>query len=115
MHQGIGRETFNEMPETKAVHALYECCASVTWARKVAEARPFTDHNELFQCADKELFALSEESVDEVLIAYPPLNDCPGSGKSHTERHAIRDELAKINRARLERMLGPEGGFQNWW
>lgn len=31
-----------------------------------------------------------------------------------TERKAVRDELAKINRARLERMLGPEGGFPNW-
>jgi OHCU decarboxylase len=31
-----------------------------------------------------------------------------------TERKIVRNELAKINRTRLERMLGPEGGFQNW-
>lgn len=31
-----------------------------------------------------------------------------------TERKVVRNELAKINRTRLERMLGPEGGFQNW-
>ena len=31
-----------------------------------------------------------------------------------TERKVIRNELAKINRTRLERMLGPEGGYQNW-
>jgi 2-oxo-4-hydroxy-4-carboxy-5-ureidoimidazoline decarboxylase len=31
-----------------------------------------------------------------------------------TERKVIRNELAKINRTRLERMLGPEGGFNNW-
>jgi hypothetical protein len=30
-----------------------------------------------------------------------------------TERKVIRNELAKINRTRLERMLGPEGGYQN--
>lgn len=31
-----------------------------------------------------------------------------------TERKVVRNELAKINRTRLERMLGPEGGYQNW-
>jgi 2-oxo-4-hydroxy-4-carboxy-5-ureidoimidazoline decarboxylase len=30
------------------------------------------------------------------------------------ERKAVRTELAKINRTRLERMLGPEGGYHNW-
>jgi 2-oxo-4-hydroxy-4-carboxy-5-ureidoimidazoline decarboxylase len=24
------------------------------------------------------------------------------------------NELARINRTRLERMLGPEGGYHNW-
>ncbi|WP_078354524.1 2-oxo-4-hydroxy-4-carboxy-5-ureidoimidazoline decarboxylase [Mycobacteroides chelonae] len=171
MHQGIGRDTFNEMPDTKAVHALYECGGSVTWARKIAAARPFADHDALFRYADNELFALSEESLDEVLIAYPPLGRRPGSSRSHAEQCAIRDEtpgmmaalraaahryehhfghrfvmhlcgqdgasvlraisdrmhhdvdterkvtrneLAKINRTRLERMLGPEGGYDNW-
>ncbi|MCG5431468.1 2-oxo-4-hydroxy-4-carboxy-5-ureidoimidazoline decarboxylase [Mycobacterium sp. MYCO198283] len=31
-----------------------------------------------------------------------------------TERKVIRNELAKINRTRLERMLGPDGGYDNW-
>lgn len=31
-----------------------------------------------------------------------------------TERKAVRNELAKINRTRLQRMLGPEGGYDNW-
>ena len=33
---------------------------------------------------------------------------------TETERKVVRNELAKINRTRLERMLGPEGGYQNW-
>jgi OHCU decarboxylase len=32
----------------------------------------------------------------------------------HTERKVVRNELARINRTRLERMLGPEGGYDNW-
>lgn len=31
-----------------------------------------------------------------------------------TERKVVRNELARINRIRLERMLGPEGGYQDW-
>jgi OHCU decarboxylase len=31
-----------------------------------------------------------------------------------TERKVVRNELARINRTRLERMLGPEGGYDNW-
>ncbi|WP_172800349.1 2-oxo-4-hydroxy-4-carboxy-5-ureidoimidazoline decarboxylase [Mycobacterium sp. IS-1556] len=32
-----------------------------------------------------------------------------------TERKIVRNELARINRTRFERMLGPEGGYDNWW
>ncbi|KUI06146.1 OHCU decarboxylase [Mycobacterium sp. IS-3022] len=31
-----------------------------------------------------------------------------------TERKIVRNELARINRTRFERMLGPEGGYDNW-
>jgi len=34
--------------------------------------------------------------------------------EAETERKVVRNELAKINRTRLERMLGPEGGYHNW-
>ncbi|HEX9834431.1 MAG TPA: 2-oxo-4-hydroxy-4-carboxy-5-ureidoimidazoline decarboxylase [Mycobacterium sp.] len=33
---------------------------------------------------------------------------------AETERKIVRNELARINRTRLERMLGPEGGYDNW-
>ncbi|MDH6196390.1 2-oxo-4-hydroxy-4-carboxy-5-ureidoimidazoline decarboxylase [Mycobacterium frederiksbergense] len=31
-----------------------------------------------------------------------------------TERKVVRNEMARINRARLDRMLGPESGYDNW-
>ena len=31
-----------------------------------------------------------------------------------TERKVVRNEIARLNRSRLERMLGPEGGYDNW-
>lgn len=171
MHQGIGLDAFNELPLQKAVHALYECCYSVPFAADLARARPYRDHDQLFRLADALLFALSEDSIDTILQAYPHVGRRPRSTKSQaeqcsvwderpevmadldtavrhytdqfgfgfvsfvdggtaehvlatitdrlhndveTERKVVRNELAKINRTRLERMLGPEGGYSNW-
>lgn len=171
MHQGIGLEAFNELPMRKAVHALYECCNSVTLAADLARTRPYADHDALFRRADAVLFSSSEEVLDAILQAYPHVGRRPRSTKSHaeqcavwddcpdlmselrtavtsyadtfgfqfvmytagadaaavlaavadrmhhdyeTERKVVRNEVAKINRTRLERMLGPEGGYENW-
>lgn len=175
MHQGIGLDAFNRLPRRKAVHALYECCNSVSMAADLARERPYGDHDALFRKADAVLFALSESSVDEIMQAYPSVGSRPGSAWSHaeqcsvwdcrpgvmetlhaaaqrysrlfgfgfvmhvgslaayspargviaaieermhndaeTERKVVRDEIAKLNRSRLARMLGPRGGYNNW-
>jgi 2-oxo-4-hydroxy-4-carboxy-5-ureidoimidazoline decarboxylase len=171
MHQGIGLGAFNDMPTRRAVHALYECCNSVSLAADLARGRPYADHDQLFRRADALLFTLSEESVDAILQAYTHIGRRPRSTKSQaeqcsvwddraelmaelsaaagryahqfgfgfvmfiggvnaagvltaigdrlhhdaeTERKVVRNEMAKINRTRLDRMLGPEGGYQNW-
>ena len=176
MHQGIGLDAFNQLPTRRAVHALYECCNSVTMAGDLAKGRPYADHDALFRKADALLFALSEDSIDRILEAYPRVGSRPGSARSHaeqcalwddrpgvmqlldsaargyaerfgfefvmhvaidqtrgrtaseviaaiadrmhnddeTERKVLRNEIAKVNRSRLERMLGPEAGYDNW-
>ena len=144
-------------------------------AGALADFRPYRNRDALFRKADAVLFSLSEESVDEILQAYPSVGARPGSVWSHaeqssvwdprpelmdrlrlaaqrysrqfgfefvmhvgalqtdclvssvidsiadrmdhdaeTERKVMRNEIAKLNRSRLERMLGPEGGFDNW-
>ena len=172
MHQGIGLAAFNRLPTRRAVHALYECCNSVAMAADLARGRPYPDRGELYRRADGLLFALSEESVDDILQAYPKIGSRPGSAHSRaepcslthehpvvmrrltsaardyadrfgfefvmylgqrcsaaevivaigdrmlhdadTERKIVRNEIAKLNRSRLDRMLGPEGGYDNW-
>lgn len=172
MHQGIGLEAYNALPLRRAVHAVYECCCSVTLATDLARGRPYADHDSLFRQADALLFSLGEESIDKILLqAYPCVGSRPRSMRSRaeqcavwddevavmaeldqaakhycdrfgfgfvmhvgescardvlaamklrlhndaeTERKVVRNELARINRTRLERMLGPEGGFYNW-
>jgi len=112
MHQGLGLDAFNELPNRKALHALYECCNSVTMAGDLVKGRCYADRDALYRKADTLLFSLSEESVDDILQAYPEV------GTRHndveTERKVLRNEIAKLNRSRLERMLGPEGGYDNW-
>jgi hypothetical protein len=105
MHQGMGLDVFNDMPMRRAVHALYECCYSVPLAADLCRGRPYASYDALFRQADQLLFALSEGSIESMLQAYPDVA---------AERTVIRDELARINRTRLERMLGPEGGYDNW-
>jgi OHCU decarboxylase len=171
LHQGIGLDAFNALPERKVVHALYECANSVTLAKDLAQGRPYVDHDGLFRRADALLFSLPEAVVDQILDACPHVGTRPGSAKSQaelcavwdddaavmaelneaardyaekfgfqfvmfrgahgcadvlsaiadrmhndleTERKVVRNELAKIGRSRLERMLGPEGGYHNW-
>ncbi|MGI9123715.1 MAG: 2-oxo-4-hydroxy-4-carboxy-5-ureidoimidazoline decarboxylase [Mycobacterium sp.] len=172
LHQGMGIDAFNRLPMRRAVHALYECCNSVTMAGDLASGRPYPAHDALFRRADALLFSLSEDSVADILQAYPTVGARPGSARSHaeqcalwderpgvmhlldgsaaryaekfgfqfvmyipdgtdvsaviaaitdrmhndaeTERKVLRNEIAKLNRSRLERMLGPEGGYDNW-
>lgn len=175
LHQGIGLEAFNRMPTRRAVHALYECVNSVTMAADLARGRPYPDRTSLFRRADAVLFALAEQSVDEIMQAFPSVGSRPGSSWSHaeqcsvwdprpavmdglrraarryadrfgfeflmhvgalqedsavaaviaaiedrlhndaeTERKVVRNEIARLNRSRLERMLGPAGGWDNW-
>ncbi len=171
LHQGIGLDAFNALPERKAVHALYECANSMTLARHLAYGRPYPIHDALFRRADALLFALPDAAIDQILDACPHVGRRPRSTKSHaeqcsvwvddpmvmsglaesartyaetfgfgfvmyvegfgahdvlaamadrlhndveTERKVVRNELARINRSRLERMLGPEGGYHNW-
>lgn len=104
MHSGIGLEEFNAMTSSRAVHALFECCCNVTWARKVADSRPFASHDELFAMGDKQLFALSPVDLERVF------DTC-----IHEQvEFRTADELAQITRTRIATMLGPEGGFPTY-
>src|SRR5689334_25219115 len=91
MHQGIGLDAFNAMPIRRAVHAIYECCYSVPLAADLARGRPYDSHDRLFRQADSLLFALSEDSIDSILQAYPDVGRRPGSEKSQAEQCAVAD------------------------
>ncbi|WP_280266989.1 2-oxo-4-hydroxy-4-carboxy-5-ureidoimidazoline decarboxylase [Nocardia wallacei] len=101
MHKGIGLDRFNTLPRGRAVHALFECCCSVTWAEKLADQRPYPDRAALFAAADAELLALSRGDLDRLC----------DSVVHQTIPDRSAQELARINRERIDRMLGPDGGY----
>ncbi|MGW6659029.1 2-oxo-4-hydroxy-4-carboxy-5-ureidoimidazoline decarboxylase [Rhodococcus sp. NPDC055024] len=171
LHQSIGLERFNELPRQKAVHALFECCCSLTWAGWVSDGRPFADHAEILSRAEDAILNLSDVDVERALQCHPPVGVRKNSVPSHleqcsiwvpddavmatiyrageeyernfgfrylwcshghdtddllenigqrmsnersVERKVCVDELAKITRTRVERMLGPEDGYPEY-
>ncbi|MEV0297850.1 2-oxo-4-hydroxy-4-carboxy-5-ureidoimidazoline decarboxylase [Nocardia sp. NPDC050710] len=104
MHQGIGLDRFNSLAHGRAIHALFECCGNVTWAAKIADARPFADRDALLAEADIELLALSPADLDRAFEAVAP------------EQVSKPDvtELARITRARIDEMLGPSEGYPEY-
>ncbi len=67
LHQGIGLDVFNTLPERKAVHALYECVNNYALARELARGRAYPDHDALYRRLDALLFAMSEDEIDQIL------------------------------------------------
>lgn len=104
MHHGIGLDRFNALSRQRAIHALYECCCSVTWAAKVADGRPYPSYDALATAADAELLALSPTDRDRVF------DSCVH--EDFSERDST--ELTRITRHRLASMLGPEGGYPEY-
>ncbi|WP_460699573.1 2-oxo-4-hydroxy-4-carboxy-5-ureidoimidazoline decarboxylase [Nocardia thraciensis] len=101
MHKGIGLDHFNMLSRRRAVHALYECCCSVTWAEKIADQRPYPDRAALFAAADAELLALSRDDLDRIC----------DSGAHQQVPDRSTPELARLTRERIDRMLGLDSGY----
>lgn len=96
MHQDIGLEAFNRLPYRKALHALYECCNSLAMATELVRERPYPDHAALFARADAVLFGLPEDSIDEIMQAYPSVGSRPGSAWSHAEQCSVWDSRPEV-------------------
>ncbi|WP_227998124.1 2-oxo-4-hydroxy-4-carboxy-5-ureidoimidazoline decarboxylase [Nocardia australiensis] len=104
MHQGIGLDRFNIIGHSHAVHALFECCCNVTWAAKIADARPFPNRDALLAQADIELLALSRSDLNRAFDAIV---------HEQVSQRCVT-ELARIVRARIDTMLGPAEGYPEY-
>jgi OHCU decarboxylase len=106
-------EKLNNAPREIAESRFLDCCGSRAWARKMTEARPFVDLDELFNCAAQIWLNLEPADWLEAFAAHPKI----GARKAATAQQkqsaewsrgeqsgagdaneAVLDELAEANR-----------------
>ncbi|MEV0092020.1 2-oxo-4-hydroxy-4-carboxy-5-ureidoimidazoline decarboxylase [Streptomyces sp. NPDC050738] len=66
-HPSPGLDRFNAAPEGSAEAALFACCGSRLWARRVAAHRPYPDLDALLAAADEASYDLSPADLSEAL------------------------------------------------
>ncbi|RRQ25450.1 2-oxo-4-hydroxy-4-carboxy-5-ureidoimidazoline decarboxylase [Rhodococcus sp. Eu-32] len=106
LHENTGLEGFNRLTDRQAMHALFECCSSSIWARRVASGRPFASRDMLLDRADRVLAELPEAEIDRALDGHPRIGAQADNPSSRREQAAVQtagsdvlDVLAKANRA----------------
>ena len=89
LHEGIGLAGFHALSEDRATHALYQCCSSCIWARRVAADRPYPSVEALLEHADEVLADLGEAQVDDALDGHPRIGDRTASAASSREQAGV--------------------------
>jgi OHCU decarboxylase len=75
----------NALSSDEAESELLKCCGSTLWARRMAEARPFPDLQEMMMRADSIWWALEKEDWLEAFSRHPKI------GEKESEREQDRE------------------------
>ena len=78
-------DDLNELPPPAARDEFLQCCGSTTWARAMAQARPFGNEEELFIKADQFAAGLKTEDWLEAFRAHPKIGEKKAT-KSQTQQ-----------------------------
>jgi OHCU decarboxylase len=81
---------FNGLSGDEAVRRLRACCASKTWASKVAARRPYADLVALMETADVVWHELAPADWLEAFAAHPRLGESGGHSPHSSEREQGR-------------------------
>lgn len=68
-------ERLNSLSREDAEAELLKCCGSTLWARRMATARPFQDHDALIASADSIWWALEKEDWLEAFSRHPKIGE----------------------------------------
>ena len=102
---------FNAAPAEDAERDVLACCASVTFARAIAGARPYLDPAAVLDTVDATFSKLTWDDIGESMNAHPRIGErAPGGGWSAAEQSGaasagdqVRQALADGNRAYEQR------------
>lgn len=68
-------ERLNTLSQDEAEAELLKCCGSTLWARRMSEARPFQNEQELSSAADGIWWALDQEDWLEAFSRHPKIGE----------------------------------------
>jgi 2-oxo-4-hydroxy-4-carboxy-5-ureidoimidazoline decarboxylase len=77
-----GLAALNAASPADAQAVLVRCCASLRWARRVCEHRPYPDVDALLAAADEAGYDLTAADLAEALASEPALVPAPGREQS---------------------------------
>jgi OHCU decarboxylase len=66
---------FNLLPASDAEDELLKCCGSKSWARRMVDARPFTDVDELISTAEQVWWSLEPADWLEAFHSHPKIGE----------------------------------------
>jgi 2-oxo-4-hydroxy-4-carboxy-5-ureidoimidazoline decarboxylase len=88
---------FNALSDEQAHADLLACCASPTWAQRVAAGRPYATSEDLLAAVEAACHDLSDDDLRDALAAHPRIGD-RAAGQS-TEAEWSRQEQALVGGA----------------
>jgi OHCU decarboxylase len=86
MNQSINR--LNELSSQQAEAEFLKCCGSTAWAKRMSEARPFSNSDELSSKADEIWWNLDEEDWLEAFRAHPKIGEKKAAAAQSAEAEA---------------------------
>lgn len=81
---------FNGLSGNEAERRLLACCASATWASRVAAGRPYTDVAALLETADSVWSELVRSDWLEAFAAHPRIGESGGHSPDSSKREQSR-------------------------
>jgi len=92
-------DEFNRLSPEQAHAELLKCCGSDEWAKRMSDARPFTNWDELSSKADEIWWKLDQEDWLEAFRAHPKI----GEKKAATDQSAEAQQWSAQEQSESER------------
>jgi len=103
---------FNAAPPEAAERDLLACCASVRFAKAIADGRPYAEPDALSAAAGTAFAALSWDDIVESMNAHPRIGDRPaGAGWSAAEQSGAAAASDQVRQGLTEGNLAYEKRF----
>ncbi|MGI5403746.1 2-oxo-4-hydroxy-4-carboxy-5-ureidoimidazoline decarboxylase [Streptomyces sp. CA-135486] len=107
-----GLTRFNTSPDSAALAALHEVCASSAWGSKLLAQRPYATVEALFDASDAAMAELSAEDLAEAMAGHPPIGrPKPGDPTSSREQSGMAGASERLKAEMLELNLSYQDKF----